>query len=215
MHYPMQPPPERGPRELRALRVSLNAPVVSIDGLAIGPAHAAIAVPAAGSAPATLWLALRSQRSGQVVCFGPDEPLDSEAGLRIALDGALSFAESMGFLFDDDPIEGLGPDGPQQAARLWNDLLGIEPAEPMAAPLAAAAPGDAVDALETDGDGVPESPLEVDALPTEEAAAGELWLEELAPVAPAPPVLTKFRRSARPGQKARRNGWPIRLLSHF
>jgi hypothetical protein len=40
------------------------------------------------------------------------------------MDGALSFAEGMGFLFDEDLIEFGGPDGRQRALRHWRDLLG-------------------------------------------------------------------------------------------
>jgi hypothetical protein len=95
----------------------------------------------------------------------------------------------MGFLFDDDAIPELGAEGPRQAADSWNDLLGIEPQD-----------------LEVDPEPAPAEPP---------AAPAEIWLEE--PVAAAAPrlLLTKFRRTAAPGRRSRRNGFPIRLLSHF
>jgi len=208
MYFCRQPPPEREAKALRALHVSLNTPVVAIEDLPVGPARAAIAVQDAPEARISLMLVLRSQRTGQLACFAPDELIESDASAQIALDGALSFAESMGFLFDDDAIPELGAEGPREAADSWNDLLGIEPQD-----------------------------LEVDPEPSPAEAAPEIWLEDQIPAAaaqlaavPAParapaPVsaapapsrvlLTKFRRAAAPGRRSRRNGWPIRLLSHF
>jgi hypothetical protein len=202
MYFCRQPPPEREAKALRALHVSLNTPVVAIEDLPVGPARAAIAVQDAPGGGATLMLVLRSQRTGQLACFAPDEMLESDTGAQIALDGALSFAESMGFLFDDDAIPELGAGGPREAADSWNDLLGIEPQD-----------------------------LEVDPEPAPADAPAEIWLEEQVPAAIAAPpaapaagpasptpagvLLTKFRRAAAPGRRSRRNGLPIRLLSHF
>jgi hypothetical protein len=181
---------------LRALHVSLNAPVVAIEDLPVGPARAAIALENADQGGASLLLALRSQRTGQLACFAPDEPL-TDASAQIALDGALSFAESMGFLFDGDAIPELGEDGPRAAAESWNELLGVEAPEPEALPDPAAA-----------------------------ESGAEIWLEEAVggaggtpPPEPEPAaapalLLTKFRRTGA-GSWSRRNGWPIRLLSHF
>jgi hypothetical protein len=200
MHFCRQPPPEREARALRALHLSLNMPVVAIEDLAVGPARAAIALQDAPEGRTSLLLVLRSQRTGQLACFAPDEVLQGDASARIALDGALSFAESMGFLFDDDAIPELGAGGPREAAESWNDLLGIEPED-----------------------------LEVDPQPAPAEASPEIWLEDpvltaAVPVSPAPALaspapprvlLTKFRRAAAPGRRSRRNGWPIRLLSNF
>jgi len=220
MYFSRQRPPERAATALRSLHFSLNTPVVAIENLAVGPARAAIAVQDVGAGRASLMLAVRSQRTGQLACFSHDEALESDVSTQIALDGALSFAESMGFLFDDEAIAELGADGPQEAAGAWNDLLGLAPGEPVAA-----TPYGDEEALETDGDGALDADLEVDPEPTAGEVPAELWLEDLAPAgarasvsvqAAKPPVLlTKFRRSASAGQPARRNGWPIRLLSHF
>jgi hypothetical protein len=199
MYFCRQPPPESGVRALRALHVSLNAPVVAIEDLPVGPARAAIALQEADHGGASLLLALRSQRSGQLACFAPDEALPNDASAQIALDGALSFAESMGFLFDGDAIPALGEEGPRAAAQSWNELLGIEAPEPEALPEPAAA-----------------------------GSGDEIWLEEPVAAAAdarepdpepatAPPglLLTKFRRTTGAGGRSRRKGWPIRLLSHF
>lgn len=226
MYFSRQPPPERAAALLRSLHFSLNTPVVAIENLPVGPARAAIALQDLGAGRTSLTLVVRSQRRAQLACFSHEEALESEASTQIALDGALSFAESMGFLFDDDAIPELGSDGPREAAAAWNDLLGLVPGES-----SAATPDGDGDALETDGDAGGNDVLEVDPEPSGGHAPAELWLEELAPVAaraaspapvPAPtpaekPVvlLSKFRRSASAGRAARRNGWPIRLLSHF
>ncbi len=244
MYFSRQPLPERAVRELRSLHFSLNTPVVAIENLAVGPARAAIALQDLGDGNARLNLVVRSQRTSQLACFSHDEPLAGEASTQIALDGALSFAESMGFLFDDDAIPDLGADGPREAADAWNVLLGLvlgelpaqmPEAPPAAEPALASAIDDSEDedTLETDDDGEHDDELEVDPEPDAEQAPAELWLEEL--VAPpqrlaspqmaiaeapanlpaAPVLLTKFRRSAAVAQGVRRNGWPIRLLSHF
>lgn len=204
MYFCRQTPPEREAKALRRLHVSLNTPVVAIEDLPVGPARAAIAVQDAPEGRTSLLLVLRSQRTGQLACFAPDEMLESEASAQIALDGALSFAESMGFLFDDDVIPELGAEGPREAAHSWNELLGIEPRgleeDPEPAP----------------GEGPPEIWLEA---PVPAAAAPPAAAPAPVPgvASPSPPrvLLTKFRRTAAPGRRSRRKDWPIRLLSRF
>jgi hypothetical protein len=74
---------------LHALYVSLNSPVVSVGRLPVGPAAAAIAVHADGTT-----LLIRSSRTGTVAHFRADS--------RFGLEAALSHAEALGFLFDDE-----------------------------------------------------------------------------------------------------------------
>jgi hypothetical protein len=116
--------------ELRALRLSLNTPVLTIEDLPVGPAAAGIALHA-GPEGLRLTLAVRSVRTGQVVFFQPDEDWSEIHGSELAVDATLSFAESMGFLFDDDPIEAGGD--VREAARRWRELVETagteEPAE--------------------------------------------------------------------------------------
>jgi hypothetical protein len=140
--------------ELRALRLSLNTPVVTIEDLPVGPAAAGIALHA-GPEGLRLTLAVRSVRTGQAVFFHPDEEWSEIQGSELAVEAALSFAECMGFLFDDDPIEAGGD--VREAARRWAELV------------------------ETAGAEEPAEPL-----------GEEIWLEEVAPVAPAS-LLSKFR----------------------
>jgi hypothetical protein len=189
--FARQEAPEPARSALRSLRCSLNTPVVVVEDLPAGPATAAIAC-LRGPAGWRVALAIRSERSGQVVFFGPDDELREWQGQELALDAALSFAESMGFLFEDDRVR----ESPAEARRLWDALL--------------------------DASGRPRTPLGEGGRapgaqrPTRTEAAhsaadpdsdGELWLEEVAAVGPlvsASVPLTKFRRA--PGVPARAAG---------
>jgi hypothetical protein len=117
MIHPARAPLEPHGRPLRALYVSLNRPVVTLASLPAGPATAAVALHDAGAS-----VCLRSLRSASVQLFVTGEDLAGDR--RFALDAALSFAESMGFLFDDDEVEAAGDAGPEAAARRWRDLCG-------------------------------------------------------------------------------------------
>lgn len=101
-------------RGLRALHVSLNSPVVAHESLPSGPASAAVALDAHGAL-----VCLRSVRTGQTAFFGSGEEL--AAAPRLALDAALSFAEGMGFLFDDDEV---ALRGDEAALQLWQEHCG-------------------------------------------------------------------------------------------
>lgn len=113
-----QSPPPRG--RLRVLRLSLNTPVVAIEALPVGPVAAGLAVHE-GPEGRSLTLALRSIRTGQLLLLLPEDDWEALHGPELAVDAALSFAESMGFLFDDDPLAGGGDAG--AAARLWTEFL--------------------------------------------------------------------------------------------
>ena len=116
-------PLETGCSELEALYVSLNSPVVTLDSLPVGPASAAVALhmnPRPG-----VTLAVRCVRTGRVAFF-TSGPCEVAEDTKVLLDAALSFAESMGFLFDEDEVAARGEKGPHEAAQLWLDLLGEE-----------------------------------------------------------------------------------------
>lgn len=89
---------------LLALRLSLNTPVVATPDLPAGPARAAIAVHTESGRPC-FTVAVRSLRQGIAVLYEleGEDPNDA-SGLAVALDAALSFGESMGFLFDDEQV---------------------------------------------------------------------------------------------------------------
>lgn len=159
--------PTRVPRRLsrsglRALHVSLNSPVVALESLPKGPASAAVALDAEGAI-----VCLRSIRAGRTVFFASHEEIDSA---QLALDAAVSFAESMGFLLDDDEVALRGGDA---AARLWEEIGGDA-----VAPLADAA----------DAEPDPECSAQPDSAP---------WLETLIRAAlPEALSLSKFRIGA-------------------
>jgi hypothetical protein len=89
---------------LLALRLSLNTPVVATPDLPAGPARAAIAVHSESGRPC-FTVAVRSLRNGVSVLYEleGEDPNDA-SGIAVALDAALSFGESMGFLFDDELV---------------------------------------------------------------------------------------------------------------
>ncbi len=103
---------------LRALRLSLNSPVVVIEELPVGPASAGIALHE-GPRGSSLCLAVRSVRTGQLALFTPDENPEAGEVPCLGVDAALSFAESMGFLFDEDLM---ASGDPQEGARRWAEL---------------------------------------------------------------------------------------------
>ncbi len=176
MFFARQEAPDPARSALRSLRPSLNTPVVVVDDLPAGPATAVIAS-LGGPGGARVALAIRSERSGQVVFFGPDDELLEWQGPDRALDAALSFAESMGFLFEDDR---LAP-APSEARRLWQALL---EAASRGRPLSAGN----------------RSPPTADPRAEPPESQEEIWLEEVStpgsPVARSLP-LTKFRSTGR------------------
>ena len=106
---------------VRSLRFSLNAPVLSTPDLPVGPARAVIVVhqEARGRMDATV--GVRSQRSGELAYWSFDGELSSADDLDVAADAALSFAESLGFLFEDEVL-GSGSD----ASKAWLTWIGGE-----------------------------------------------------------------------------------------
>ncbi len=134
MFVPLASPEELAAPELRALRLSLNTPVVKLASLPVGPASAAIALHAAASG-LRVSVALRSERGGELLLFAPQDPAEAGSDPERLLDAALSFAERMGFLFDDDEVETRGEAGPCEAARIWRRFAGLpEPAGSAPAP---------------------------------------------------------------------------------
>ncbi len=140
-------PPDPASVALRALHVSLNEPVVAIDDLPAGPARAAIAVLEALGGAGAVWVAvaLRSTTRGDVFLYAAegDSPADR------SLDAAVSFAGTLGFLFDDEE-----PEPTADAEVLWNEWLGCMAYRPGAVP-----------ALEMDGAFAPALPAVCSELP--------------------------------------------------
>ena len=92
-------PLDATPGSVRALYVALNHPVVTVNGLPVGPASAGIALHGEGGAT----LMIRSSRSHSVVFFHAVSAGDPHLGAAAAFD----HAEGMGFLFDEEmPLDG-------------------------------------------------------------------------------------------------------------
>jgi hypothetical protein len=123
MFFPAERPADPACRELRALHRAMNTPVVAIEQMPVGPASAAVALHRVPEEGVSLTIAIRSVASGQTLFFTPGEELLELGSPSVALDAALSFAESMGFLFDDEEVAGRGGRGPVEAARLWREFI--------------------------------------------------------------------------------------------
>jgi hypothetical protein len=130
---------------LLGLRLSLNTPVVATAELPAGPARAAIVMYSEGG-KRRFAVAVRALRSGTSVVYELEgEDLNEDTGWAVALDAALSFGESMGFLFDDEELperspgalrqalagvrEIIAPPGPAEEDRADPELALEEPAE--------------------------------------------------------------------------------------
>jgi len=116
---------------LEGLCASLNRPVVDVEGLPVGPARSAIALVGRPDGSRGLLVALRSEDSGTVATYEFEGELSADP--QRALDAGLSFAEGMGFLFDEDMLASGAPARRREALEHWCRLTGDE--LPGAAPL--------------------------------------------------------------------------------
>jgi hypothetical protein len=94
-------PLELTAKRMRALRLSLNTPVVAIEDLPAGPARSAITLHAEPRGGLAVTVSVRSLGCGSVVHYGFEGTIGV---VGEAMDAALSFAEGMGFLFDDELV---------------------------------------------------------------------------------------------------------------
>ena len=120
MNFSARSAPTRPAIELRSLRRSLNTPVLAIAELPVGPGSAAIAVHVDSRDGLPHYtLAVRCERSREVVFFSAREEVLGLSDPSLAAEAALSLAESMGFLFEEDlpPISG------EAAALIWAELV--------------------------------------------------------------------------------------------
>lgn len=127
---------------LLALRPALNAPVLNVGFLPVGPARAAIVAFGEEWGGIGLALGIRSNESGQVAVFRNQESIEPDVAVGTALEPVLAEAERMGFLFDEDMVASAQDGrGRSQALALWARLMGelelppasrAAPAEPAA-----------------------------------------------------------------------------------
>ena len=122
---------------MHGLRPSLNEPLVRMDDQSAAPARAAIVLFDDGYGQLSLAVAVRSRTSREAAFFLHQHPMPPENSIEASLEVGVTFAESMGFLFDEDVVAGHGSRGHERAAAIWEQLLGLAPS-----PASVATPGD-------------------------------------------------------------------------
>jgi hypothetical protein len=127
MFFPKRDPGSPDPRRFAALRSALNAPVVATEEMPSGPARAVIVMGWDDEAQSVLEVRLRSVTTGRLVVYGFEGDLEGAGELVTALEAALSFAESMGFLFDDDILSGDDTMGREKVVEAWEAFEGGRP----------------------------------------------------------------------------------------
>jgi hypothetical protein len=195
---PRRRPIELDAERVRALRPSLNTPVVATADLPVGPACAAILVHVEPGQGLQISVGVRSLATGAVALYGFDGPLGASV-VGSALDAALSFAEGMGFLFDEDVLDD-DTASREKAVLRWQELIG-DGTELAPADLPAAEPDDLFDATGgdlTDPPVPPEGSVPPETLfETDDSGGGRTPAVEFSEPAPERRVpLTKFRGAA-------------------
>jgi len=187
---------------LRGLRLSLNTPVVSIEEVPVEPARAAIAIHDEIDGCPNVTVGIYALRSGVAVLFSFEGSLRDGVASTNGVDAALSFGESMGFLFDEDELESdSGEEARSRALNLWRELMTPASEEPERDPKTAAVPAPPSPASGPNG-GAEAEPTGDEVLLLEEVADFEddlpdVRVEGSNGVDSAPPVsLTKFRHRA-------------------
>ena len=120
-----------------ALRPAMNAPVLNVNFLPVGPARAAIVAFAEEYGGIGMALGIRTIEGGHVAVIRNQESLDFDTPIQDALEPLLAEAERMGFLFDEDMVSVMpGDKGRSHAKGLWARLMGEAemPPAPRAAP---------------------------------------------------------------------------------
>jgi hypothetical protein len=114
---------------LEGLCVSLNRPLVDIDPLPAGPARSVIALHRSADGERCLFVAVRAIESAATAFFVFGGHLTTQ---HKAMEEGLSFAERMGFLFDDDMLgsasgnAAVEPSAARRAIECWYELVGEE-----------------------------------------------------------------------------------------
>jgi hypothetical protein len=193
-----------GTGQLRGLRLSLNSPVVATSDLPVGPARAAILVHENPKRGLALTVGVRSLGCGSVALYGLEGSIQPEAAGE-GIDAALAFAEGMGFLFDDDLVDGSAASR-AKALQRWNDAIGEDASAP--AVEAAEEPETPLELFDLDCSDLTDPPVQAPLLPGREEldlppaeicpeGAHPVGIDEMAfesaPEAVPAPSLTKFR----------------------
>ncbi len=125
-----------------ALRPAMNAPVLNVNFLPVGPARSAIVAFAEEYGGIGMALGIRTNEGGHVAVIRNQESVDFDTPISQALEPLLAEAERMGFLFDEDMVAIMaGDQGRAHAMGLWARLMGeVEmPPAPRAVPAQPAA----------------------------------------------------------------------------
>jgi hypothetical protein len=187
---------------LRGLRLSLNTPVVSIEEVPVEPARAAIVVHDEIDGRPNVTVGIYALRSEVAVLFSFERSLHDTGAMTNGVDAALSFGESMGFLFDEDELEpDSGEEARFRALNLWLELMSPPSGEPEQAPPVLEAPEASSPGSGANGGARAESQsdevLLLDEVADSEEDLPDVRDEEPDGVDPAPPVLlSKFRYCA-------------------
>lgn len=147
-------PLELTARRMRALRLSLNTPVVATQDLPVGPARAAIAIHAEPRGGLGITVGVRSLACGSAVLYGFEGAV-SPGAVSEVMDAALSFAEGMGFLFDDELV-GRDTASQEKALVRWHEAIGTAEGS-LPAPPAEAEP--ALELFDLDGGDLTDPPV--------------------------------------------------------
>lgn len=120
---------------LLALRPALNVPVLNVSFLPVGPARAAIVAFAEEWGGVGLALGIRSNESGQVAVFRNRDRAGGEGSPSSGMAPLVAEAERLGFLFDEDMVEGDREGrGRERALALWSRLTAEVAAPPTPIP---------------------------------------------------------------------------------
>lgn len=161
-----------------AMRPALNAPVLNVGFLPVGPARAAIVAFGEEWGGIGLALGIRSNEGGQVAVFRNQESIEPDVSIAAALEPALAEAERMGFLFDEDMVEATA-DGRNRALALWGRLMGeLELPEPPRAVPSQPATSESIRPL-------PDRVALAPTAPTAPAASPEVLLDDIVEIEPA------------------------------
>ena len=160
---------------LLLLRPALNAPVLNVGYLPVGPARAAVVAFGEEYGGIGIALGVRSNESGQLAVLRNQESIEFDVPLAEALEPLLAAAERMGFLFDEDIFQAApGQKGRAEAMAHWAELMGT---------MESLLPARSVDqderrsSDEEEGDAGPLSP----SLAVAEMQYPELMLDDVAP----------------------------------
>lgn len=220
MFFPRSRPQIVREEQLRSLRLTLNSPALAVGEVPAGPARAAIAVHEEAGGSLALCVVVLSLGSGVRACWCWDEAIEP-VNVVSATDAALSFAESMGFLFDDDALASESPEARRVAVDQWWELVGLPAPETPAAPGVSEAATEAVVTLDmTEQMELPSTSASREGLPLTKFRR-RLGPHPAAPAAPAPKprasALGRMRliKRARRGEAGERPSLWLRLLGSF